>query len=74
MQETENVAIGDEVVDEYGEKWIVVREPYEIGLPPKTKLVLLWNGNFMTESKLPVVKTGRNYPQITHVLNELGKR
>ena len=64
------IKVGDEVIVE-GVNGIVVREPYHIGSDNEL-FVLVWYGQRMSSNSLKnVAPTGRHFPQITEVLEQL---
>ncbi len=69
-EHTDGIKVGDEVTVE-GVNGIVVREPYSVG-PDNELFVLVWYGQSMSSNSLKnVVPTGRHFPQITEVLEQL---
>ena len=66
------IKVGDEVTVA-GVNGIVVREPYPIGSDNEL-FVLVWYGQYMSSNSLKnVAPTGRHFPQITEVLEQLRK-
>lgn len=64
------IKVGDEVTVA-GANGIVVREPYPIGSDNEL-FVLIWYGQHMSSNSLKnVAPTGRHFPQITEVLEQL---
>ena len=64
------IKVGDEVTVA-GANGIVVREPYPIGSDNEL-FVLVWYGQYMSSNSLKnVAPTGRHFPQIIEVLEQL---
>ena len=71
MPEEPVFEIGDEVVDDYGMKGIIIRELYYIG-PDRTPFVLVYYGNHMSSTTADKVKkTGKTYPEMITLLDKL---
>lgn len=73
-KEPPTVKIGDEVIVD-GCKGIIIREPYQIGNPDDPLiLVLVWYGLSMGDAQLRDVQlTGKEYPEIVKIMEELKK-
>ena len=53
--------VGDEVIDEYGEKAVVVRDPYPLG-SDKELFTTIYYGNLLSSTRVRnLKKTGKSY-------------
>lgn len=65
----ESFEIGDEVVDKYGAKAVVVREPYYIN---GEGFVLIFYGQYLSSTTTKsLTKTGKNHKEVGILLNKL---
>jgi len=68
------IQIGDVVVDSYGDKAIVVREPYKIGREPQWFTLIYYGRSLSSVRVEDVKKTGENYIKELNTIFEGLKR
>lgn len=66
-----NFEIGDEVIDEYGMKAVVIREPYYI---KDEEFTLIFYGRLLSSTTTKkLTKTGKNHKEIVDLLIKLNE-
>lgn len=69
IPEKESFEIGDEVIDKYGVKAVVVRDPYYIN---GEEFVLIFYGQYMSSTTTKnLTKTGKKYQEAVDLLLKL---
>lgn len=62
--------VGDEVIDEYGEKAVVVRDPYPLG-SDKELFTTIYYGNLLSSTRVRnLKKTGKSYAKELNTIFE----
>ena len=66
-----DLQIGDEVIDEYGDRAIILREPYYCGVNNPEKMTLIFYGKHMCSLSVnKVKKTGKSYAKELNTIFE----
>ena len=69
ITESKTFNIGDEVVNEYGDKGIIVREPYRI---KNEEFTLVYYGQMLSSTSTKnLVKTNKHYKEMETILKAL---
>lgn len=69
IPEKESFEIGDEVIDKYGVKAVVVRDPYYIC---GEEFVLIFYGQYLSSTTtIKLTKTGKKHKEVEILLNKL---
>jgi len=64
-----DLQIGDEVIDEYGDRAIVLRKPYYCGVNNPEPMTLIFYGMHMCSLSVnKVKKTGRNFAKELNII------
>lgn len=64
-----DLQVGDEVIDEYGDRAIILREPYYCGVNNPEKMTLIFYGMHMCSLGVnKVKKTGRNFAKELNII------